>query len=258
MQLGTIDRRDDRPPYRQIVDELRAAIDAGQLRPGDKLPSESELTGHYGVARMTARQAIQELRTEGRVVAEHGKGVFVRTPAPVRRLASDRFARKHREAGQAAFLAEAEKAGVRPTVDQIEVTRTEPTADIRERLRLADGERIVSRSRRYLADDRPIEVAVSFLPLGIADGTPIVEQNTGPGGIYARLEEAGHTLDHFVEEVTARMPTSEERRRLELPDGVPVLVVIRTAYDTTGAPVEVCDTVKSAPAYVLEYDVPAR
>lgn len=258
MQLGTIDRRDDRPPYRQIADDLRAAIDAGHLRAGDKLPSESELTGHYGVARMTVRQAIQELRTEGRVVAEHGKGVFVRTPAPVRRLASDRFARKHREAGQAAFLAEAEKAGVRPTVDQIEVTRTEPTADIRERLRLTAGERIVSRSRRYLADDRPIEVAVSFLPLGIADGTLIVEQNTGPGGIYARLEEAGHTLDHFVEEVTARMPTGEERRRLELPDGVPVLVVVRTAYDTTGTPVEVCDTVKAAPAYVLEYDVPAR
>lgn len=258
MQLGTIDRRDDRPPYRQIADHLRAAIDGGQLRPGDQLPSEAELTRHYSVARMTARQAIQELRTEGRVVAEHGRGVFVRTPAPVRRLASDRFARQHREAGQAAFLAEAEKAGVRPSVDQIEITRTDPTASVRERLRLSDGEQIVSRSRRYLADDRPIEVAVSFLPLGIADGTLIVEQNTGPGGIYARLEEAGHVLDHFVEEVTARMPTADERRRLELPDGVPVLVVVRTAYDTTGTPVEVCDTVKAAPAYVLEYDVPAR
>lgn len=258
MQLGTLDRRDDRPPYRQIADQLRALIDAGELRPGDRLPSEAELKEHYGVARMTARQAIQELRTEGRVIAEHGKGTFVRLPAPVRRLASDRFARKHREAGQAAFLAEAEKAGVRPRVDQIEVSRGEPSPDIRERLRLDDAERIVIRSRRYLADDRPIETAVSFLPLSIAEGTAIVEANTGPGGIYARLEEAGHTLDHFVEEVTARMPTTDERRRLELPDGVPVLVVVRTAFDTDGNPVEVCDTVKAAPAYVLEYDVPAR
>ena len=230
----------------------------GELRPGDRLPSEAELTRHYGVARMTARQAIQELRTEGRVVAEHGRGVFVRLPAPVRRLASDRFARKHREAGQAAFLAEAEKAGVRPTVDQIEVTQAEPTEDIRERLRLDRGRAGRVRSRRYLADDRPIEIAVSFLPLPIAEGTPIMEANTGPGGIYARLEDAGHVLDHFVEEVTARMPTAEERRRLELADGVPVLVVVRTAYDTRGTPVEVCHTVKAAPAYVLEYDVPAR
>lgn len=258
MQLGTLDRQDDRPPYRQIADHLRAAIDAGQLHPGDQLPSEAELTRHYSVARMTARQAIQELRTEGRVVAEHGRGVFVRQPAPVRRLASDRFARRHRDAGQAAFLAEAEKAGVRPAIDQIEVCRAAAPESIRERLRLTDGEQVVIRSRRYLADARPIELAVSSLPLSIAEGTPIVETNTGPGGIYARLEEAGHTLGRFVEEVTARMPTTDERRRLELPDGVPVLVVVRTAYDTAGLPVEVCDTVKAAPAYVLEYDFPAR
>ena len=101
MQLGSIDRQDPRPPYRQIAEHLRAAIDNGELRAGDRLPSEAELTRHYSVARMTARQAIQELRAEGRVVAEHGRGVFVRPPAPVRRLASDRFARKHREAGRA-------------------------------------------------------------------------------------------------------------------------------------------------------------
>jgi GntR family transcriptional regulator len=258
VQLGAIDRRDDRPPYRQIADQLRAAIDSGDLRAGDRLPSEAELTRHYSVARMTARQAIQELRSEGRVVAEHGRGVFVRLPAPVRRLASDRFARKHREAGQAAFLAEADKAGAAPGVDQIEITRSSPSTDVRERLRLSDDEQVVSRSRRYLLDGRPIEVAISYLPLSIAEGTPIVEVNTGPGGIYARLEDAGHVLDHFTEEVTARMPTTDERRRLELADGVPVLVVVRTAYDNSGTPVEVCDTVKASPAYVLEYDVPAR
>jgi GntR family transcriptional regulator len=258
VQLGPLDRQSDRPPFRQIADHLRALIDNGHVRPGERLPSEADLIGHYGVARMTVRQAIQELRTEGRVVAEHGRGVFVRDPAPVRRLASDRFARKHREAGQAAFLAEAEKAGVRPTVDQIEVDTVEPSQPVKERLRLGDGDRVVVRSRRYLADDRPIEVAVSSLPLSIVDGTPIMDTNPGPGGIYARLEDQGHTLDRFVEEVTARMPTTDERRRLQLADGVPVLVVVRTAYDTNGLPVEVCDTVKAAPAYVLEYDIPAR
>jgi GntR family transcriptional regulator len=54
------------------------------------------------------------------------------------------------------------------------------------------------------------------------------------------------------------MPTAEERRRLQIPSGTPVLLVVRTAYDTAGRAVEVCDTVKAAPAYVLEYDFPAR
>ena len=258
MDLGTVDRQDDRPPYRQIADQLRRAIDRGSLQPGDQLPSEAVLKQHYGVARMTVRQAIQELRTEGRVVAEHGRGVFVRTPAPVRRLASDRFLRRHRDAGQAAFLAEAAKAGVQPRVDQIEVSTVRPTSDVQERLRLDEGADVVVRSRRYLADGRPIETAVSYIPFALAKGTAILNADTGPGGLYARLEESGHELGRFTEEVTARMPTADERRRLALADGVPVLVVLRTAYDTAGAPVEVCDTVKAAPAYVLEYDFPAR
>lgn len=207
---------------------------------------------------MTARQAIQELRSEGRVIAEHGRGVFVRQSSPVRRLAPDRITRKQRQAGKAAFLAEAEEAGIDPYVDEIEVDRVEPAADIQERLRLGAGELVVRRSRRYLADGRPVKTAVSFLPLAIAEGTAIVAINTGPGGVYARLEDAGYTFGRFVEEVSARMPTAAERRRLDLHAGVPVLVVVRTAYDTADRPLEVCEMVKVAPAYVLAYDIPAH
>jgi DNA-binding FadR family transcriptional regulator len=49
--LGALDRMDDRPPYRQIADQLWAAIERGELRPGDKLPSEAALMEHYHVAR---------------------------------------------------------------------------------------------------------------------------------------------------------------------------------------------------------------
>lgn len=258
MQLGAIDRASDRPPYRQIADQLRAQIDRGTLVAGDKLPSEAELIEHYGVARMTVRQAVQELRNEGRVVAEHGKGTFVRQPVQVRRLASERFARRHREAGLAAFSVEAQKTGFTPNVDQLEIATGPAAPEIRDRLRLGDDEEVVSRSRRYLADGQPVETAVSYLPASVAAGSRIVEADTGPGGIYARLEDMGFELDHFTEEVSARMPTAEERRRLQLTDGVPVVVLVRTAYDTTGRPLEVCDTLKAAPAYVLEYEVPAR
>ncbi|WP_433801660.1 GntR family transcriptional regulator [Actinomycetospora sp. CA-084318] len=258
MQLGAIDRASDRPPYRQIADQLRDLIDRGTLVAGDKLPSEAELIEHYGVARMTVRQAVQELRNEGRVVAEHGKGTFVRQPVQVRRLASKRFARRHREAGLAAFSVEAQKTGFTPNVDQLEIATGPAAPEIRDRLRLDDDEEVVSRSRRYLADGQPVETAVSYLPASVAAGSRIVETDTGPGGIYARLEDMGFELDHFTEEVSARMPTAEERRRLQLTDGVPVVVLVRTAYDTTGRPLEVCDTLKAAPAYVLEYEVPAR
>jgi GntR family transcriptional regulator len=258
IQLGSIDVTDERPPYRQIAAALREAIRLGRLVPGDQLPSEAELVQHYGVARMTARQAIQELRTEGLVVAEHGRGVFVRVTPVVRRLASERFARRHRERGKAAFSVEAEKVGYVPSVDRIHVSEAPARQEIAERLGVEVGDPVVIRDRRYLANNEPVETAVSYIPADLARGTAITETDTGPGGIYARLEEAGHILDHFVEEVAARMPTPDERRALQLAPGVPVLTVVRTAYDTAGRAVEVCDTVKAAHAYVLEYDFPAR
>lgn len=84
LELGQIDRAGDTPPYRQIAYMLRRAIASDQLRPGDQLPSEAKLIEHFGVARMTVRQAIQELRSEGLVVSEHGRGVFVRSMPPIR------------------------------------------------------------------------------------------------------------------------------------------------------------------------------
>lgn len=258
LQLGQVDRADDRPPYRQISDMLRAAIESRQLGTGERLPSETELIEHFGVARMTVRQAVQELRGEGLVVSEHGRGVFVRPSPPIRRLASDRFARKHRNEGKAAFSVEAEKSGYSPRVDNIVVRREKPNSIVAERLRVSIKTKVIVRSRRYLADDRPVETAVSYIPVAFAEGTRIEQIDTGPGGIYARLEENGHVLSRFTEEVGARMPTPEERRALNIGPGVPVLTVLRTAYDTNDVAVEVCDTLKVAPAYLLEYEFSAR
>ncbi|WP_425483934.1 GntR family transcriptional regulator [Fodinicola acaciae] len=258
MLWGAVDRRGDRPAYRQIAAMIRDAIHAGQLTPGEQLPSYGELADQFGVALMTARQAVQELSTEGLISIEQGRGSFVRPRVPVRRLASDRFARRHREAGKAAFLIEAEKSDYTPGVDQIQISRGSAPAGVIERLRLETGDEVVIRARRYLANGQPVELATSYIPVALADGTPISEPNPGPGGIYARLEEAGHTLARFSEDVGARMPTAEEARQLKLPSSTPVLTVIRTAYDTNDHAVEVCDTVKSALAYVLQYDFSAH
>jgi GntR family transcriptional regulator len=99
---------------------------------------------------------------------------------------------------------------------------------------------------------------VSYIPADLARGTPIADPNPGPGGIYARLEEAGHILERFTEEVAARMPTPDEARMLALSPGVPVFRLVRTAYDSDGRAVEVCDTIMASDAYLLAYDLPAR
>jgi GntR family transcriptional regulator len=256
--LATIDPTSDRPIFKQVADGLRSAILSGEFAPGARLPSEQRLMDDCRVSRGTVRDAVDLLRAEGLVRTEHGRGTFVRDRPPVRRLAHDRFARRHRERGRAAYLAELEAEGRRPEVEVLEVARVKAPDEVAVWLQLAIGADVLVRRRRYLADGEPMELATSYIPWELAEGTPMVEANTGPGGVYARLEELGHELKRFSEEVAARMPTSEEVRALVLEPGVPVFRVVRVAYDTDERPVEACDTVMAADRYVLGYELPAR
>jgi GntR family transcriptional regulator len=66
------------PFYERIATEIRDRIKSGDLKPGDKLPSISELCAHYGVSTQVIRSAMLTLRAEGLVEGHQGRGVFVR------------------------------------------------------------------------------------------------------------------------------------------------------------------------------------
>jgi DNA-binding GntR family transcriptional regulator len=72
-----MDQSDPRPAYQRVADDLRQAIAAGTYRPGDQLPTLAELTTRYGIAVMTARDAIRQLVADGLVVSRQGKGSYV-------------------------------------------------------------------------------------------------------------------------------------------------------------------------------------
>jgi DNA-binding GntR family transcriptional regulator len=69
------------PAYVQVTAELRRQIASGELAPGGKLPSMSELCRVYGVSNTVIRDALNELRRDGLVVGQQGKGVYVRDDA---------------------------------------------------------------------------------------------------------------------------------------------------------------------------------
>ena len=78
MDVPEINPRAAEPPYRQIAAWLRARIEAGEFRPGeDPLPSEKDLVDLFGVARDTARRAVQVLRDEGLVETIPQRGTYV-------------------------------------------------------------------------------------------------------------------------------------------------------------------------------------
>jgi GntR family transcriptional regulator len=80
-QSISIDRDSFEPAYAQLVNSLRHSMALGLLRPGDQLPSEAQLRERYGVSPMTVRRAINILVDQGVVVAEQGRGTFVRPVA---------------------------------------------------------------------------------------------------------------------------------------------------------------------------------
>jgi DNA-binding GntR family transcriptional regulator len=74
------DQRSGQPPYLVIAAELRRKIAAGELRPGDALPSITTISQEYGVAKTTAQKALQVLKNEGLAHGVQGWATIVSEP----------------------------------------------------------------------------------------------------------------------------------------------------------------------------------
>ncbi|MGW8744703.1 GntR family transcriptional regulator [Streptomyces sp. NPDC055794] len=246
---------DRRPKYQRIADSLREAIEAGEYGPGDRLPGENDLMDTYGVARMTARQALSVLRDEGLAEARKGAGVFVREFRPIRRRGIERLAREQWGNGRSVWSADVEDRALE--VDRITVSEEVPPERVGAVLNLADEDAACVRRRRFVLDNKPVLLATSYLPMPLVAGSRITEEDTGPGGTYARLAELGHEPVHFREEVRSRMPSKDEAAQLEISPGTPVVLVCRTAFTDDGRAVEVNEMTLDAASYVLEYDFDA-
>ncbi|OQO89470.1 transcriptional regulator [Saccharomonospora piscinae] len=252
-----VDKTSGVPMHRQVATDLRGRITAGEYAPGDKLPSERAMIETYGVSRLTIREALGLLRAEGIVVTEHGRGVFVRPPTSIQRLSRSRLSRVARAEDKGAFLADAASKGFTPS-SSVRVWFEPADARTSGHLRIQSGEEVTVRDRVMRADGLVVQLAISRLPRKFTCGTAIEQVDTGPGGTYARLEDAGHAIGDFVEHVGARMPTPGEASTLQLDQGIPVITVMRVAYREDGTPLEMNNMVLPANRYELSYEWPAE
>ncbi|GIG57964.1 GntR family transcriptional regulator [Longispora fulva] len=238
------------PGYRRIANEVRAAIAAGEFAEGDRLPSVSALAERFAVTTGVVVRALEVLKAEGLVIARHGSGVFVRRFAAIRRSSPARLSRARWGTGQMIQDADTE---VRPRVVDVVVAESPAPAWVAEPLGLTSGSDVLSRSRRFLVEDRPVQLAVSYYPADLVRGTRIALTDTGPGGAYARLAEQGHAPAHFTEYVRGRFPSPVEAGGLELQAGTFVLEITRHAFTAAGLCVEVNRMILDATAYILDY-----
>lgn len=131
-----------------------------------------------------------------------------------------------------------------------------PPPDVAAALGLEPGALAVGRRRLISLDGRPFEVAASWWPASIADGTPLAEARRIKGGAVTLLAGMGYTVDRSVEEVWADAAPEEEARLLGIEPGAPVLMLFRTAYDARGQAFQVDPTMRRSGAR-QRYDLAA-
>lgn len=241
--------------YREIADDLRRRINEGEFPPGSKLPPERDLITEYGKAQGTIRQALAALRDEGITESRVGSGVRVREWRPIVRNALKRLSAEQWGEGKSIWDVDVDDRPFDPTDVQIEHLPAPP--DIARMLDVEPGELVWRRDRKYVVEGVPVIRSVSHIPDDLARGTRITQVNTGPGGTYARLRDAGHGPVRFREELRCRMPSTAEAEDLRLAPATPVVEMCRSAYGADGRVVEVNQMILDASRYLLVYDFPA-
>jgi GntR family transcriptional regulator len=240
--------------YRDIAADLRQQISEGRYMPGDKLPMLTELQAQYGAGYQTVRSAIALLEQEGLVVAVRRRGTIVRERPEKKRITRSRQVFRDEIGYYFDPTAQPWTALEPPTVRWGIVP-----VDLAALMGLSTGAEVLVRDR-VMGDPetrKPKQLATSYLPADLARDTPLAEANTGPGGIYDRLEEMGHRPLRWSEGVSARMPSPEEAEALSLPAdvGVPLLRVVRLTMSPSGEVLELNDTRMSAEEFEIGYSI---
>lgn len=222
--------------YREIERHLRELVAAGS--PGEALPSEAELCSQFSVSRMTVRQALQDLTTEGSIVRQRGRGTFI-GQRPV-----------HRRPGLfLSFTEEMARRGLAATsrVLQAGLDAARPVESLE--LQLPPGGQIVRLVRVRLADGVPVALEDAALR---PEHAGLLAEDLTAGSLHAALRERGLVAKRSLGTITARLARPTEVEALDLPPSAALLVEVRLLFDQRDEPFERTETRYVAERYVID------
>lgn len=212
--------RSSRPKFQAIVQFARRRIHSGTWGPGQRAPSENELSEQFGVSRMTARRALHELARAGDIVRRRGAGSFiaddsVRSSYLVVRNIADEI----RESGQV--------YGSRV----LRHSALACSADVATALQIERGSTIYHSLVAHLADERPIQLEYRYIR---PDAAPE----------YLDVDLATETPNHYLQricplvearqEITAVIASSQQCELLDIRQSEPCLLITRVTRAKRG------------------------
>ena len=214
------------PLHHQVYLDLRAALEAGEWRPGDRLPPERELAERYGCSLFTVRRALGDLTRERRLERTRGRGTFVTRP-PID-LDLD---------GSMSFTEEVQQLGHDPATRVVTARTVAADAAVAEALDIAIGASVVHLERLRMADGEPLLLEQVFLPEARFPG--LLAGDLERGSLYELLGERYDTrVVRARESLEPIALPQREANLLGVEPHRPALRIEGLAYDRSGRPVE--------------------
>jgi GntR family transcriptional regulator len=225
------------PLYHQAAQALEQAIEEGQLPRGSKLDSELDLAEQLGISRPTMRAAIKQLVDKGLLIRRRGIGTTV-APKPVRRVVA-----------LTSLYDDLKESGREPKTRVLTLEEILCPPEVAEQLGLGPAAPVLRFDRLRVAGSDPIALMHNVVPVGLLG---IEKKDLERTGLYDLFRQNGITPHVATQRVGARKAGAEEAELLEIEPGDPVLTMTRTAYDTSGRPIEYGSHSYPAESYWLE------
>jgi GntR family transcriptional regulator len=225
------------PLYQQIKALILQSLKAGEWRPAEPIPSETELAARYQVSQGTVRKAIDELAMENLLIRKQGVGTFVAT--------------HHEERVQYRFLKlvpdgqnPLNPPSAPPSRHILWCKRAKASALVAQNLNLKQGDGVVHIRRILSFDEKATILEDLFLPLNPFKGLNAEELRLYPGPTYALFETTyGVRMVKAREKIRAVSASAKDAQLLQVPVGSALLSVQRVAYTYQDIPMELRNAV---------------
>lgn len=241
---GPLDRESPIPIFAQIRARLEDAIASGTLAPHQRIPSERQLSEHFGVSRMTVRQALDAMAHDRLLYSHAGRGTFI----------ADRKVIEQPLQHLTSFTQDILGRGMRPSSRVLDGRIVQASFEMARLFGLAPTVEIVRLTRLRLADDEPLAIETVHIPAPYVPG--LLDRDLAAESLYTVLNrEYGLSLSGARQTIEAAAPTPEEMGFLAMDAPRPVLKISRLTFDANDRVVEYVRSVYRGDRYHLTVEL---
>ena len=217
------------PVYYQIKEKIKGWIIRGEYKPGEKIPSESQLSKKFDVSRLTVRRSLAQLESEGFLNTKQGQGSFVTYDEKLINSFNLEFT---------GFIDDLFYQIQKTTTKTVEKKKIEVPDWLRDKLEIDKEEKLVTRFKRIrMKNNKIFAFTVNFLPSQI--GEKIEKEELLKKPLLQIMEkDLGIKFGEAFQTIEASFADEEVAEKLQIALGLPILFVERVMYNEKGRPVE--------------------